>query len=79
MILPLGLGLDETGELSACFAYDVPRGPIVEQLDGDFLPSCPRDMYLHHPFQYPDMNLNVALDVTTSGGSLLRYATDGKN
>ena len=25
------------------------------------------------------MNLNKTLDVTTSGGSLLRYATDGKN
>ena len=36
-------------------------------------------MDLHHSFQYPDMNLNVTLDVTTSGGSLLRYATDGKN
>ena len=78
-ISPLGIGMDDTDELRAFFAYDVPSGTIVEQLDGDFLPSCPSDMYLHHPFQYPDINLNVTLDVTTSGGSLLRYATDGKN
>ena len=74
-ISPLGIGLDETNELCACFAYDVPSGTIVEQLDGDFLPCCPNDMDLHHPFQYPDMNLNVTLDVTTSGGSLLRFFT----
>ena len=76
---PLGIGLDETNELCACFAYDVPSGTIVEQLDGDFLPCCPNDMDLHHPFQNPDMNHNITLDVTTSGGSLLRYAKDGKN
>ena len=73
------IGLDETDELCACFAYDVPSGTIVEHLDGDFFPCCPNDMDLHHPFQYLDVNLNVTLDVTTSGGSLLRYATDGKN
>jgi hypothetical protein len=33
----------------------------------------------YHPFQYPDLNLNVTLDVTTSGGSLLRYAKGGKD
>ena len=78
-ISPLGIGMGDTDELCAFFAYEVPSGTIVEQLDGDFLPSCPSDMYLHHPFQYPDMNLNETLDVTTSGGSLLRYATDGKS
>ena len=78
-ISPQGIGLDDTDELCACFAYDVPSGTIVEHLDGDFFPCCPNDMDLHHPFQYPDMNLNVTLDVTTLGGSLLRYAKDGKN
>jgi hypothetical protein len=57
----------------------VPSGTIIEHLDGDFLPCCPTDMDTYHPFQYPDMNLNVTLDVTTPGGSLLRYAKDGKN
>jgi hypothetical protein len=71
--------MDENEELCAFFAYEVLSGTIVEQLDGDFLPSWPSDMYLHHPYQYPDMNLNETLDVTTSGGSLLRYASDGKN
>ena len=49
-ISPLGIGLDETNKLCACFAYDVPSGTIVEQLDGDFLHCCPSDMDLHHPF-----------------------------
>jgi hypothetical protein len=31
--------LDETNELCACFASDLPSGTIVEQLDGDFLPA----------------------------------------
>ena len=43
------------------------------------LPSCSTDLDAYHPFQYPDLNLNVTLDVTTPGGSLLRYAQDGKN
>jgi hypothetical protein len=76
---PLGIGLDQTNELCACFASDVPSGTIIEQLDGDFLPCCSIDTDSYHPFQYPDMNHNVTLDVTTPGGSLLRYAQDGKN
>ena len=76
---PLGIGLDETNELCACFSAEVPRGTIIEHLDVDCLPSHPTDLDIYHPFQYPDLNLNVTLDVTTPGGSLLRYAQDGKN
>ena len=61
-ISPLGIGLDDTDELCACFAYDVPSRTIVEQLDGDFLPSCPSDIYLHHPItsrpqKFPKLSL----------------------
>ena len=78
-ISPVGIGLYEVNELCACFASDVLTGTVIEQLDGDFLPCCQSDTDSHHPFQYPDMNLNVTLDVTTPGGSLLRYAQHGKN
>ena len=78
-ITPLRIGLNETNELCACFSTDVPRGTIIEHLDGDCLPSCSTDLDAYHPFQYPDLNLNVTLDVTTPGGSLLRYAQNGKN
>ena len=36
-------------------------------------------METYHPYQYPDANLSLTLDVTTPGGSLLRYAQDEKN
>jgi hypothetical protein len=78
-ISPVGIGLDEVNVLCACFASDVLTGTVIEQQDGDFLPCCQSDTDSHHPFQYPDMNLKVTLDVTTPGGSLLRYAQDGKN
>ena len=61
------------------FSFDVPCGAVIEHLDGNFLPCCATDMDTYHPFQYQKMNLNVTLDVTTPGGSLLRYAKDGKS
>jgi len=41
---PLGIGLDETNELCACFSTEVPRGTIIEHLDVDCLPSHPTDL-----------------------------------
>ena len=75
---PLGIGLDEQDEICACFATDVPSGTVIEQLDGDCLTSFQSDLDLYHPYQYPDINLGLSLDVTTPCSCLLRYAQDTK-
>ena len=76
---PIGIGLDEREEICACFASDVPCGIVLEKLDGDCLKSSPSDLNTYHPYQYPDINLGLTLDVTTPGSCLLRYAQDTKN
>ena len=59
-------------------AFDVPIGTVLEQLDGDYLPSSQSDLNQYHPYQYPDINLGVTLDVTTPGSSLPSYAQGTK-
>jgi hypothetical protein len=76
--LPLGIGLDEMSNLCAFFTEDVPCGTVIEQLDGDYLTVFPSEVNTYHPYYYPDINLNLLLDVTTAGGSALRYAQDFK-
>jgi hypothetical protein len=75
---PVGIGLDEQNEICACFAADVPSATVLEQLDGDCLKSSQSDITSYHPYQYPDINLGLTLDVTSPGSCLLRYAQDTK-
>ena len=75
---PVGIGLDEQNEICACFAADVPSGTVLEQLDGDCLKSSQSDITSYHPYQYPDINLGLTLDVTSPGRCILRYAQDTK-
>ena len=48
------------------------------KLDGDCLESSQSDITSYHPYQYPDINLGLTLDVTSPGSCLLRYAQDTK-
>ena len=66
---PLGIGLDERDKLCACFASDVPIGTALEKLEGHFLTSSQSDLDLYHPYQYPDINLGLTLDVTTQAAA----------
>jgi hypothetical protein len=44
----------------------------------DCLKSFQSDLTSYHPYQYPDINLRLTLDVTSLGSCLLRYAQNTK-
>ena len=44
----------------------------------DCLKSSQSDLISYQPYQYPDINLGLTLDVTSPGSCLLRYAQDTK-